>query len=165
MRCQRGRPQVAPTSGDVSGRRHLFPAADRIRAIYPMSSGKSPLWRVKQADAERRAGPRVRPEAGPRTSLKPAPTACNASLRWVVFHERPGQAIDRQPQFFRIFVFGKTTLPLTALPDCPGARHDFGRRDRPTPAASSPIHNVQHRMPDIGTNSGTTSAIGHASIP
>ena len=88
---------------------------------------------------------------------------CHAG-RWVVFYGCPAQAIDRPPGIFRILFSAKqppdqvrgrlSARFVGGRPGKPRPGHDFSRRDRPTPAASSPIHNVQHRVPDIGTHSG-----------
>jgi hypothetical protein len=67
----------------------------------------------------------------------------------VVFPECFAQAVEHPLELSRIFVFGKTTL---------GRRPANKAWLRPAgpriPAASNPIHNVQHRNPDIGTISG-----------
>ena len=148
----------------AEARRNAGASSDLIRGSQtrPASSGRANPSDLPHVQREIAAVARQTGRRGDcRAGLKPAPTACNADLHngtpGLFFTTTPAKPLIVSRYFSEFFVFGKTTLPLAALPDCLRSRHDFDRRDRPTPAASRPIHNVQHRDSDIGTISGGAS--------
>lgn len=56
-----------------------------------------------------------------------------------------GQALGSSPRAGPPGAPPGQAFPPSPLPARPRAGHGFGRRDRSTPAAGSPIHNVQHQ--------------------